>query len=172
LKLTDQSIVFKNSKTGKVEQISANDIELVNWQRLSGAWGLRVFLRSGALHRYGGFKDSVRPVDYILLALIAQFLFIVQDQDKLAKFFLNTYKKDMLEKELSVKGWNWGRADFNGSSMAFSVGSHTAFEIPLGNVSQCTTGKNEVTLEFHQVCTVKFSWQITFTSLIINHCYC
>nr|CAG4637664.1 EOG090X02Z1 [Chydorus sphaericus] len=130
LKLTDQSIVFKNSKTGKVEQISANDIELVNWQRLSGAWGLRVFLRSGALHRYGGFKDS--------------------DQDKLAKFFLNTYKKDMLEKELSVKGWNWGRADFNGSSMAFSVGSHTAFEIPLGNVSQCTTGKNEVTLEFHQ----------------------
>ena len=67
------------------------------------------------------------------------------------------------EKELSVKGWNWGRADFNGSSMAFSVGSHTAFEIPLGNVSQCTTGKNEVTLEFHQVCTVKFSWQITFT---------
>lgn len=24
------------------------------------------------------------------------------------------------------------------------------FEIPLSNVSQCTTGKNEVTLEFHQ----------------------
>lgn len=59
LKLTDQSIVFKNSKTGKVEQISSSDIELVNWQRLAGAWGLRVFLKSGALHRYGGFKDSV-----------------------------------------------------------------------------------------------------------------
>nr|CAG4641539.1 EOG090X02Z1 [Eurycercus lamellatus] len=130
LKLTDQSIVFKNSKTGKVEQISSSDIEFVNWQRLAGAWGLRVFLRSGALHRYGGFKDS--------------------DQDKLAKFFLNTYKKDMLEKELSVKGWNWGRADFHGSSMSFDVGNHTAFEIPLSNVSQCTTGKNEVTLEFHQ----------------------
>nr|CAG4650818.1 EOG090X02Z1 [Simocephalus serrulatus]SVE94132.1 EOG090X02Z1 [Simocephalus serrulatus] len=130
LKLTDQSIVFKNSKTGKVEQISSSDIELVNWQRLAGAWGLRVFLRSGALHRYGGFKDS--------------------DQDKLAKFFAQTYKKDMLEKELSVKGWNWGRAEFNGSSMSFEVGNHTAFEIPLSNVSQCTTGKNEVTLEFHQ----------------------
>lgn len=25
-----------------------------------------------------------------------------------------------------------------------------AFEIPLSNVSQCATGKNEVTLEFHQ----------------------
>ncbi len=57
----------------------------------------------------------------------------------------------MLEKELSVKGWNWGRAEFNGATMAFEVGNHTAFEIPLSNVSQCTTGKNEVTLEFHQV---------------------
>nr|SVE74077.1 EOG090X02Z1 [Daphnia barbata] len=130
LKLTDQSIVFKNSKTGKVEQISSSDIDLVNWQRLAGAWGLRIFLKSGALHRYGGFKDS--------------------DQDKLAKFFTQTYKKDMLEKELSVKGWNWGRAEFNGSTMSFEVGNHTAFEIPLSNVSQCTTGKNEVTLEFHQ----------------------
>jgi structure-specific recognition protein 1 len=75
----------------------------------------------------------------------------LKDQDKLAKFFTQTYKKDMLEKELSVKGWNWGRAEFSGSTMSFEVGNHTAFEIPLSNVSQCTTGKNEVTLEFHQV---------------------
>lgn len=63
----------------------------------------------------------------------------------------------MLEKELSVKGWNWGRAEFNGSTMSFEVGNHTAFEIPLSNVSQCTTGKNEVTLEFHQVQTTQFN---------------
>ena len=59
--------MFKNSKTGKVEQISSSDIELVNWQRLAGAWGLRVFLRSGALHRYGGFKDSVSKATVCLL---------------------------------------------------------------------------------------------------------
>ncbi len=63
----------------------------------------------------------------------------------------------MLEKELSVKGWNWGRAEFSGSTMSFEVGNHTAFEIPLSNVSQCTTGKNEVTLEFHQVGTIMTS---------------
>lgn len=56
----------------------------------------------------------------------------------------------MLEKELSLKGWNWGTAKFNGSVLSFDVGHHTAFEIPLEDVSQCTTGKNEVTLEFHQ----------------------
>lgn len=57
----------------------------------------------------------------------------------------------MLEKELSLKGWNWGTAKFNGSVLSFDVGHHTAFEIPLYYVSQCNTGKNEVTLEFHQV---------------------
>lgn len=56
----------------------------------------------------------------------------------------------MTEKELSLKGWNWGTAKFSGSILNFEVGHHTAFEIPLNYVSQCTTGKNEVTVEFHQ----------------------
>ena len=70
----------------------------------------------------------------------------------------------MLEKELSVKGWNWGRADFQGSTLSFEVGSHTSFEIPLSNVSQCTTGKNEVTLEFHQVTCPKIQYRLNTKS--------
>ena len=66
LKLTDQSIVFKNAKTGKLEQISSSEIEFVNWQRLSGAWGLRISLKNGALHRYGGFRDSVSSFQQLL----------------------------------------------------------------------------------------------------------
>ncbi|PZC81522.1 FACT complex subunit Ssrp1 [Helicoverpa armigera] len=130
LKMTDQNIVFKNSKTGKVEQIPANEIELVNFQKFIGSWGLRVFLKNGTLHRYGGFKEG--------------------EQEKVAKFFKTNYNKDMLEKELSLKGWNWGTAKFNGAVLSFNVGTNTAFEIPLHYVSQCNTGKNEVTLEFHQ----------------------
>ncbi|XP_045517908.1 FACT complex subunit Ssrp1 [Pieris brassicae] len=130
LKMTDQNIIFKNSKTGKVEQISSNDIELVNFQKFIGSWGLRVFLKNGTLHRYGGFKEG--------------------EQEKVAKFFKTNYKKDMLEKELSLKGWNWGTAKFNGAVLSYNVGTNTAFEIPLHYVSQCNTGKNEVTLEFHQ----------------------
>ncbi|CAK9814148.1 FACT complex subunit Ssrp1 [Anthophora quadrimaculata] len=130
LKLTDQHLIFKNQKTGKVEQISATDMEMVNYQKFIGTWGLRIFLKNGTLHRFRGFKDG--------------------DQEKIAKFFAQNYKKDMLEKELSLKGWNWGTARFNGSVLSFDVGHHTAFEIPLYDVSQCNTGKNEVTLEFHQ----------------------
>ncbi|CAB3261651.1 unnamed protein product [Arctia plantaginis] len=130
LKMTDQNIVFKNSKTGKVEQLLASEIDLVNFQKFIGSWGLRIFLKNGTLHRYGGFKEG--------------------EQEKVAKFFKANYNKDMLEKELSLKGWNWGTAKFNGAVLSFNIGTNTAFEIPLHYVSQCNTGKNEVTLEFHQ----------------------
>ena len=31
-----------------------SDIELVNWQRLAGVWGVRVFTKDGELHRLVG----------------------------------------------------------------------------------------------------------------------
>ncbi|XP_018329457.1 FACT complex subunit Ssrp1 [Agrilus planipennis] len=130
LKMTDQTIIFKNSKTGKVEQIQSNDIDMVNFQNFVSSWGIRLFLKNGTLHRFVGFKES--------------------DKEKIAKFFSTHYKKDMLEKELCVKGWNWGTAKFSGSVVSFDIGEKSAFEIPLTHVSQCITGKNEITMEFHQ----------------------
>ena len=63
-------------------------------------------------------------------------------------------------RELSVKGWNWGVANFNGSVLnfevkeillknhvlvgTFKVGKHDAFEIPLTYVQHCQAQKNEV----------------------------
>ncbi|XP_075220675.1 structure specific recognition protein [Lycorma delicatula] len=130
LKLTEQNIIFKNSRTGKVEQVQSNDIDLANWQKFIDSWGIRLFLKNGSLHRFCGFKES--------------------EKEKITKYFKSNYSQDMAEKELSVKGWNWGTAKFNGSVLSFEIGSHPAFEIPLSNVSQCPTGKNEVTIEFHQ----------------------
>lgn len=74
----------------------------------------------------------------------------------------------MSEKEFSVKGWNYGAAKFGGAVLTFDVGSIPAFEVPLNHVSGCTTGKNEVTLEFHQVRHKHWSvWQIGFQTIII-----
>lgn len=130
LKLSDSGISFRNVKTGKVESLNASDIEVVNWQRLAGGYGLRIFTENGNLYRFGGFKES--------------------EQSKLEKFVKNTYNKVMSEREYSVKGWNFGAAKFDGAALTFDVSSIPAFEIPLNHVSGCTTGKNEVTLEFHQ----------------------
>lgn len=57
----------------------------------------------------------------------------------------------MTDKEFSVKGWNYGAAKFDGGILSFEVSNLPSFEIPLSNVSGCQTGKNEVTMEFHQV---------------------
>ncbi|KAH8300106.1 hypothetical protein KR044_009818 [Drosophila immigrans] len=130
LKLTEQNIIFKNTKTGKVEQIAADDIELINAQKFVGTWGLRVFTKSGALHRFTGFRDS--------------------EHEKLGKYIKDAYSQEMVEKEMCVKGWNWGTARFMGSVLSFDKDTKTIFEVPLSHVSQCVTGKNEVTLEFHQ----------------------
>ena len=130
LKLTDKDLQFKPSgKSSKIETVIKEDIELVNWQRLAGTWGIRVFTTEGMLHRFAGFKEAER--------------------ERLAKFFSQNYGKDMLDRELSVKGWNWGTVNFSGSSLSFEVGRSDAFEIPLPSVQQCTAGKNEVALEFH-----------------------
>ncbi|ALC42119.1 Ssrp [Drosophila busckii] len=130
IKLTEQNIVFKNTKTGKVDQIAAEEIDLINAQKFVGTWGLRVFTKSGALHRFTGFRDS--------------------EHEKLSKFIKDAYAQDMVEKEMCVKGWNWGTARFMGSVLSFDKDTKTIFEVPLSHVSQCVTGKNEVTLEFHQ----------------------
>ncbi len=129
LRLTDEKIMFKTHKTGKTETIERGDIELVNWQRLAGTWGIRLFTGTGELHRFAGFKDGER--------------------EKLARFFKQTYDCDMLDRELSVKGHNWGNANFDGAVMRFEVGKADGFEIPLKYVNQCVAGKNEATLEFH-----------------------
>lgn len=62
LKFTDQNIAFKNTRTGKVEQLTSSDIEFVNWQKLVGTCGIRIFLKNGNLHRYSGFNESVSLV--------------------------------------------------------------------------------------------------------------
>jgi len=128
LKITDEKVVFVHTKSGRKDTLKGSDIELVNWQRLAGVWGIRMFTKDGALHRFAGFKEPER--------------------ERIAKHFTNNFNLDMLDRELSVKGWNWGVANFNGSVLNFEVGKHDAFEIPLTYVQHCQAQKNEVTLEF------------------------
>jgi len=133
LKLNSEGISYKIHKAAKSESIAADDIDVVNWQRLSTGYGFRIFTSKGDLHRFGGFKDT--------------------EQSKLVKFFSEVLNKTMTVKEFSVKGWNYGDAVFNGSSLSLLVGNSNkdpAFELSLSNVSGAQVAKNEVTLEFHQ----------------------
>uniref|UniRef100_A0AAV2MJN5 FACT complex subunit SSRP1 n=1 Tax=Knipowitschia caucasica TaxID=637954 RepID=A0AAV2MJN5_KNICA len=100
------------------------------WRRVCLGHGIKLSISSGQVYKYDGFKDT--------------------DFEKISEFFKANYKVELVEKDMSVKGWNWGTAKFSGPLLSFDINDNPAFEIPLSNVSQCATGKNEVTLEFHQ----------------------
>ncbi|XP_061581477.1 FACT complex subunit SSRP1a isoform X2 [Cololabis saira] len=130
LRFSKQNVVYKSSKTGKVDSIPAGELNHAQWRRVCLGHGIKLSTSSGHVYKYDGFRDT--------------------DFEKISEFFKANYKVEVTEKDACVKGWNWGTAKFSGPLLSFDVNDNTAFEIPLSNVSQCATGKNEVTLEFHQ----------------------
>uniref|UniRef100_A0A671VAR8 FACT complex subunit SSRP1 n=1 Tax=Sparus aurata TaxID=8175 RepID=A0A671VAR8_SPAAU len=130
LRFSKQNVVYKSSKTGKVDSIPASELNLAQWRRVCLGHGIKLGTSSGHVYKYDGFRDT--------------------DFEKISEFFKTNYKLELAEKDMCVKGWNWGTAKFSGPLLSFDVNDNTAFEVPLSNVSQCATGKNEVTLEFHQ----------------------
>ncbi|XP_044219940.1 FACT complex subunit SSRP1a isoform X1 [Thunnus albacares] len=130
LRFSKQNVVYKSSKTGKVDSIPAGELNLAQWRRVCLGHGIKLSTSGGHVYKYDGFRDT--------------------DFEKISEFFKANYKVELTEKDMCVKGWNWGTAKFSGPLLSFDINDNTAFEIPLSNVSQCATGKNEVTLEFHQ----------------------
>lgn len=149
LKLHKGGVIFRANKTGKVDQVAYADIESVQWMRVARGFELKVSLTNGVQFKFEGFKES--------------------DFDQLSAFMKKHFLIDVEEVDLSVKGWNWGVAKFKGSSLAFEVDEKPAFIVPLKDVSQATTGKNEVTLEFHQhddaqICLMEMRFYIPATT--------
>lgn len=130
LKMNKTGIVFKSGKTGVLDSIPLADIASSSWMRVARGFGIKVTAKNGAEYRYHGFKEG--------------------EYEKLKEHYSKHYELDLNALELSVKGWNWGAAKFKGSVMTFEVDNKPAFEIPLKDVSSATTGKNEVTMEFHR----------------------
>uniref|UniRef100_A0A671NHH6 FACT complex subunit SSRP1 n=1 Tax=Sinocyclocheilus anshuiensis TaxID=1608454 RepID=A0A671NHH6_9TELE len=130
LRFGKQSVVYKSHKTGKVDSIPAPELSAAQWRRVCLGHGIKLATGSGDVYRYDGFRDT--------------------DFEKISVFFKANYKVELAEKDMCVKGWNWGTAKFTGSLLSFDVSDSPVFEIPLSSVSQCATGKNEVTVEFHQ----------------------
>nr|XP_057919872.1 FACT complex subunit SSRP1a [Doryrhamphus excisus]XP_057919873.1 FACT complex subunit SSRP1a [Doryrhamphus excisus] len=130
LRFSKQNVVYKSSKTGKVDNIPSAELSLAQWRRVCLGHGIKLSTSAGHIYKYDGFRDT--------------------DFEKISEFFKANYSVELTEKDMCVKGWNWGTAKFSGPLLSFDVNDNTAFEIPLANVSQCATGKNEVTLEFHQ----------------------
>ncbi|KAL3075234.1 hypothetical protein niasHS_014963 [Heterodera schachtii] len=129
LKLSRQNVQFKNKDTGKVLTITESDIDHLGWQKLGNKPGLKVVTNSGVHHRFGGLKEN--------------------DYERVSAFTNAKWQKTLKKNELSLKGWNYGDAEFEGQNLVFNVAEKVAFEIPLSNVMRCQTAKSEAIVEFH-----------------------
>jgi len=130
LKLQSNALTFKNRKTSKTEQLAHNDIENVSWMRRAKGYCFGVTCKNGASYKFDGFNEN--------------------DYQKLDDFTKKHMKKSLEKKDLFIKGWNWGKPNFQGDSMIFEDEGKQAFEIPLKNVSNTNVSKNEAILQFHQ----------------------
>lgn len=180
-------MIFKNSKTGKVDNIQASELAEGVWRRVALGHGLKLLTKNGHVYKYDGFRESVsspRPLRagpdlvpgwrlvscWLVLvlyraalpaslaalsppprtaltpiflaaslvpgrgaasqsrALGSARLYVVvsnerslllapaQEFDKLSDFFKAHYRLELAEKDLCVKGWNWGTVRFGGES--------------------------------------------------------
>jgi structure-specific recognition protein 1 len=64
LRLQKDKVVFKLTKTGKVEQIGAGDIHSCHWMKVAQGYELKLMLSNGLVHKFAGFRETVSSVEF------------------------------------------------------------------------------------------------------------
>ena len=110
--------------------VPASDIRRAVWSAASRGYALKIVLRNGSSVFIDGFPETA--------------------QEKVAAAIKEHFGVSVENREHSLRGWNWGKAKFEGNELVFQVGSRAGFEVPLTRVSNTNlVGKNEVAVEFN-----------------------
>lgn len=110
--------------------VPASDIRRAIWSAASRDHALKIVLRNGSSVFLDGFPETAA--------------------DKVAAAIKDHFGVAVENREHSLRGWNWGKAKFEGNELVFQVGSRAGFEVPLTRVSNTNlVGKNEVAVEFN-----------------------
>ncbi|OBZ84584.1 FACT complex subunit pob3 [Choanephora cucurbitarum] len=109
--------------------VPTDNLKKMTWIRAARGFELRVAQKDNTVLRFDGFKS--------------------EDLEELKDAVKLFYKIPVDVKEVSVKGWNWGKTEFQGSTLNFSVSNRTMFELPLEQaIATNKPGKNEVAINF------------------------
>ncbi|GAB5586132.1 FACT complex subunit [Umbelopsis nana] len=127
-RLAPNGIGWKGSdETTKI--IAATDIRKFTWLRVARGHELRITQKDGTTSKFDGFKK--------------------EEYDEISHAIKSMYKQQIEAKELSLRGWNWGKTEFQGPNLVFNVGNKEMFELPLSQaIGANKPGKNEVAINF------------------------
>lgn len=72
-----------------------------------------------------------------------------QDFESLSELISSLYNNTLETKDLSTRGWNWGKTEINQDEVQFMIKDKLAFELPLDRIANSNiAGKTEVSMEF------------------------
>nr|ACM08251.1 FACT complex subunit SSRP1 [Salmo salar] len=80
LRFSKQNLVYKSSKTGKVDNIPAAELSQATWRRVCLGHGIKLATSSGHVYKYDGFRDT--------------------DYERISEFFKANYKVELTEKNI------------------------------------------------------------------------
>lgn len=121
----------KDSKKDEPFLLGKEELLAAFWSRGSRGFELKIQTKNRGAANFDGFEQD--------------------NLEELKNVMKRNYGIAVEQREHSVKGWNWGKTDFERSELVFSVANKPAFEIPYGEVANSNlVGKNEVALEFQQ----------------------
>jgi len=128
-RFADSGLGWKPSGDGHTFTLDRDQILQGHWSRAARGYEIKVYTRSSGVIQLDGFHE--------------------EDFERLAKVFKNWYATSLENKEHSLRGWNWGKAEFGKAELAFNIQNRPAFEVPYSEIINTNlAGKNEVAVEF------------------------
>lgn len=98
--MASAGVAWKESVTGKVVTVKAEDLKRINWIRGAREYQLRFYTKKEQVYKFSNFSRN--------------------SFDELSAFVKENYNTTIEIKPVSLKGWNWGKTDFIGMCVCVS----------------------------------------------------
>ncbi|KAB5558298.1 POB3-like protein [Coniochaeta sp. 2T2.1] len=129
VRFAENGIGYKFTGGGDVETFDQSNFGGAQWSRAARGYEVKILLRNSDVVQLDGFAQ--------------------EDYERLGKIFKNWYSTPLENKEHSLRGWNWGKAEFGKAELTFNVQNRPAFEIPYSEIANTNlAGRNEIAVEF------------------------
>lgn len=129
-RFAETGLGWKPSGGGETFMLDSSNIGASQWSRAAKGYEVKIQKRNSSdVVQLDGFQ--------------------LEDYERLNKLFRNWYSHTLENKEHSVRGWNWGKAEFSKSELVFNVQNRPFFEIPYSEIANTNlAGRNEISVDF------------------------
>ncbi|KAK0623240.1 FACT complex subunit pob-3 [Immersiella caudata] len=128
-RFAETGLGWKPAGGGEAFTLDQSNIGGAQWSRAAKGFEVKVLQRNSGVIQLDGFQQ--------------------EDYERLSKIFKNWYSTNLEQKEHSLRGWNWGKAEFGKAEITFNVQNRPSFEIPYSEISNTNlAGRNEIAVEF------------------------